>query len=76
MFLANADPLEEVLPHVYRIGPVHVSNVMIMALIAALLMLWIFPRLFNRPDGGVPTGAKNFFESILEFLRIESSGPR
>ncbi len=38
-------------------------------------MLWIFPRLFDRPDGSVPTGAKNFFESILEFLRIEVFRP-
>lgn len=76
MFVAIADPLEEVLPHTFfSIGPLHVTNQMIMALIAALLMLWIFPRLFNKPDSGVPTGAKNFFESILEFLRIEVFRP-
>ncbi len=75
MFLANADPLEEVLPHTFHFGPLHVTNQMIMALVAALLMLWLFTRLFGKPDPGVPTGAKNFFESILEFLRIEVFRP-
>src|ERR1700723_2260572 len=76
MFLATMDPIEEVVPHdLLRLGPLHINNVMVMATIAALLMLWIFPRLFSRADGGVPTGAKNFFESILEFLRIEVFRP-
>ena len=76
MFLANEDPINEVLPHeLFRIGSVHVTNIWIMALVAAVLMLWIFPSLFPRPDGGVPTGAKNLFESILEFLRIEVFRP-
>lgn len=76
MFLANVDPIEEVVPHeLLRLGPLHFTNVMFMSLVAALLMLWIFPRLFNRPDPGVPTGAKNFFESILEYLRIEVFRP-
>ena len=76
LFLAMADPLEEVLPHTFfSIGPFHVTNTVIMATIAALLMLFIFPRLFNRPDSGVPTGSKNFFESILEYLRLEVFRP-
>jgi F0F1-type ATP synthase membrane subunit a len=73
---AMADPLEEVLPHTYfHVGRFGFTNHMMMALIAALLMLLIFPRLFNRPDSGVPTGSKNFFESILEFLRLEVFRP-
>ena len=76
LFLAMADPLEEVLPHtLIRLGPLHITNHMLMALIAALLMLIIFPRLFARSESGPPTGAKNFFESILEFLRLEVFRP-
>ncbi|HWE02371.1 MAG TPA: F0F1 ATP synthase subunit A [Tepidisphaeraceae bacterium] len=74
--LLALDPLEHVLPHtLLRLGSLHLTNHMLMALVAALLMLWIFPRLFNRPQIEAPTGAKNFFEAILEFLRIEVFRP-
>jgi F0F1-type ATP synthase membrane subunit a len=76
MFLGVADPLDEVLPHtLFSIGPLHVNNPMVMALVAGLLMAWIFPRLFDRVDSQPPTGAKNLFESILEFLRLEVFRP-
>ena len=76
LILAIGDPLEEVLPHTFfRIGPLHVTNQMVMALIAALLMLLIFPKMFAKPDGSPPKGAKNLFESILEFLRLEVFRP-
>jgi F0F1-type ATP synthase membrane subunit a len=75
-FLAASDPLDEVLPHtLFRIGPLHVNNPMLMALVAGLLMAWIFPKLFNRVDSRAPTGARNLFESILEFLRLEVFRP-
>lgn len=74
--LLAMDPLQEVLPHVLvHVGPLHLNNQMLMALVAAVLMLLIFPRLFNGPDSGVPTGSKNFFESILEFFRVEVFRP-
>jgi F0F1-type ATP synthase membrane subunit a len=74
--LAAADPLEHVLPYpVFGDHLTWFTNHSLMALVAALLMLLIFPRMFNRPDGSAPTGAKNFFESILEFLRIEVIRP-
>jgi F0F1-type ATP synthase membrane subunit a len=78
---SGGDPLEEVLPHVYfRLGhlfgqPLYITNHMIMAMVAAILMLLIFPKLFKTSDAEAPTGAKNFFESILEFLRIEVFRP-
>jgi F0F1-type ATP synthase membrane subunit a len=76
LLLAAGDPLDDVLPHTYfHIGPLGVTNHMLMALIAALLMLWIFPKLFKTADSSAPTGAKNFFESILEFLRVEVFRP-
>jgi F0F1-type ATP synthase membrane subunit a len=65
-----------VLPHdVLRIGGVPVTNQMIMALVAAVLMLLIFPALFRRADPAAPRGTKNFFEAILEFLRVEVFRP-
>jgi F0F1-type ATP synthase membrane subunit a len=76
MLLASPDPLEEVLPHTYfHIGPFGLTNQMVMALFVALLMILIFPRLFAKPETNAPTGAKNLFESILEFLRIEVFRP-
>jgi F0F1-type ATP synthase membrane subunit a len=76
MLLAMADPLEEVLPHTYfKLGPLALTNQMLMALFVALAMILIFPRLFPKPDSSAPTGAKNLFESILEFLRIEVFRP-
>ena len=55
--------------------PLYITNHMIMAMVAAILMLLIFPKLFKTADAEAPTGAKNFFESILEFLRIEVFRP-
>ena len=78
IFLA-ADPLQHVLPHyLFSIGPVKVTNQMFMALVAAVLMLILFPTLFRRADTSkveAPRGARNFFESILEFLRVEVFRP-
>lgn len=71
-----AGPLEHVLPHVvFEIGPLKVTNQMVMALVAAVLMLLIFPPLFRRTYDGAPSGARNLFESILEFLRVEVFRP-
>jgi F0F1-type ATP synthase membrane subunit a len=89
--LAEMNPMEDVLPHVYhRYGtfhfpglgpippfdqPIILTNHMIMAMVASILMLIIFPTLFSKVDAEAPTGAKNFFESILEFLRVEVFRP-
>lgn len=76
LILAAADPMEEVLPHdLFRIGGLHVTNQMIMVVIAAILMLLIFPKLFRQANPDAPSGARNFFESILEFLRVEVFRP-
>ena len=74
--LAAADPLEHVLPHhLFNLGPFEVTNQMLMAVVAAVLMVLLFPVLFNRPAETAPRGARNFFESILEFLRVEVFRP-
>src|ERR1700733_8825914 len=77
--LLAADPLEEVLRHPLgiNIGPFHLTNQMLMAVVAAVLMLITFPILFSKSKtrGDAPHGAQNFFESILEFLRVEVFRP-
>src|SRR5215475_1094367 len=74
--LLAADPISHVLPHhLFWLGPIDVSNQMFMAVIAAILMLLIFPAMFRTAQSDAPTGAKNFFESILEFLRVEVFRP-
>ena len=75
-FLASSDPTSHILPHdLFKIGGFWVTNQMLMALIAAILMVIIFPILFRRSQDDVPSGARNFFESILEFLRVEVIRP-
>jgi F0F1-type ATP synthase membrane subunit a len=75
-FILAADPLEHVLPHpIFGDHLTWFTNQGLMALIAGGLMLLIFPSLFSRPDSSAPTGARNFFESILEFLRLEVFRP-
>jgi F0F1-type ATP synthase membrane subunit a len=82
--IAEMNPLEHVLPHWLhlRVGPFELTNQMLMAAVAAVLMLLIFPVLFRRryaePSPGqpvAPRGSTNFFESILEFLRVEVFRP-
>src|SRR3954447_2044526 len=76
MLLAAADPLQHVLPHyLFSIGGIKVNNQMFMAVVAAVLMLLIFPVLFSKAQSDAPTGARNFFESILEYLRLEVFRP-
>src|SRR3954470_2579896 len=75
-FLASSDPIEHVLPHpLWHGAPIWLNNQLLMAIVAAGLMLLIFPRLFNRPWTDAPAGPRNFFESILEFLRVEVFRP-
>jgi F0F1-type ATP synthase membrane subunit a len=76
MIILAADPLEHVLPHpIFGHHLMWFTNQSVMALVSALLMLLIFPKLFPKPDSSAPSGTKNFFEAILEFLRIEVFRP-
>jgi F0F1-type ATP synthase membrane subunit a len=77
-FVAAGDPLDHVLPHSLHVHlPLFgdLTNQMLMALVAAVLMLVIFPVLFRRAAADAPRGARNLFESILEFLRVEVFRP-
>ncbi len=70
------DPLEHVVSHpMFGEHLTWFTNQSFMALVVGALMLLIFPALFPRPDSSAPTGARNFFESILEFLRVEVFRP-
>src|SRR5690349_5987893 len=77
LILAAADPIDHVLTHKlgWRIGPFDVTNQMFMAVVAAVLMLLVFPALFARARPEAPSGSRNFFEAILEFLRVEVFRP-
>jgi len=76
-FLAAADPTSHVAPHdLFHIGSWFAfTNQMLMALLAGLLMIWIFPKLFDKARSEAPAGPRNFFESILEYLRVEVFHP-
>jgi F0F1-type ATP synthase membrane subunit a len=73
---AVANPLEHVVAtDLFRIFGITVTNQMLMALVAGVLMVLIFPSVFRGADAKPPTGTRNFLESILEFLRIEVFRP-
>ena len=74
--LAAADPMQEVLPqHLFWLGPLEFTNQMLMVVVAAVLMLCVFPALFSYANNSAPTGSRNFFESVMEYLRIEVFRP-
>jgi F0F1-type ATP synthase membrane subunit a len=72
LILAAADMMTHVTAH--DLAP-HFTNQMLMALVVAGLMLWLFPRLFKDASSDAPTGARNLFESIIEYLRVEVFRP-
>ena len=68
--------MEHVLPHpLFGDHLTWFTNQSLMVLIVGAIMLVIFPRMFAKPDSSAPKGAKNFFESILEYLRLEVFRP-
>src|SRR3989442_389764 len=75
--LASHDPIDHVRRHhVFTLGPFDVTNQMVMAVVAGVLMAFTFVWLFNREDLDTPpSGLRNFFESIMEFLRVEVIRP-
>lgn len=89
--LAASDPMDHVKPIYWKVmdlpensvwaqifgGPgLYISNATIMSLVVAGLMLALFPYLAAKARRNpVPTGAHNFFEAILSFLRTEVFRP-
>ena len=77
--LASDNPLSHVVQHElfrFHLGSweIIVSNHMLMALVATVLMLIIFP-LVARQKSMVPRGLRNFVESICAFIREEVARP-
>lgn len=76
--LAASSPLDHVVPQgivpIDSLG-IWLTNHMVMSLVAAVLMLLLFPAIFARPRSEAPSGVRNFFESILQFLRNEVFQP-
>jgi F-type H+-transporting ATPase subunit a len=73
LLLASDNPLEHVLPHEVGLGPTLINH-LVMLLIAALLMLLIFP-LAARSKARVPRGFRNLVEAVLQFLREQVARP-
>src|SRR5688572_17150371 len=78
--VAASSPLEHVVDHPIiqtTSGWYILTNHMIMMLIAAALMLIIFPLITRRYRSGelVPTGTRNFFEAILLYVRNDIAKP-
>ena len=74
-FLASSDPMDHVLPHVVgRFGSVSIPNQLLMLVVAAVLMLLVFP-VAARAQGVVPRGMRNLVESVLQYLRENVARP-
>lgn len=86
--LASANPLEHVVQHPYvgGGGPWYTvstifSNHVAMQILAAVLLILLIPRFVRLRATGdavsdlTPTGARNFFEAICNYLRNEVARP-
>ncbi len=73
--IAAADPMEHVLPHkLFDLGPLAFTNHMLMLVVSGVLMLLVFPAI-ARGYPLVPTGTRNLFEAIMQFIRTEVAYP-
>lgn len=71
----GADPLLHVLPHeITKFGEFSFTNHILMMLVAAILLLIAVP-LLARNKSLVPTGFRNFFEVLLQYIREEVARP-
>jgi F-type H+-transporting ATPase subunit a len=75
LFLAADDPLTHVTPHrLFEVGGISVTNTLVMLLAAGVLMLIVFP-IAARSRDRVPSGLRNFVESVMQFLREQVARP-
>ena len=74
--LASANPLDHVVQHSYEftIFGIQPSNHTLMVIVAAMVMLAVF-YFVGKQQSIIPTGLKNFFESICVFLREDLARP-
>jgi F-type H+-transporting ATPase subunit a len=73
---AGDDPLEHILPHAlpWHVGPVTLTNHLVMLGVAGILMLLLFP-LAARSRSRVPSGLRNLVESVLQYIREQVARP-
>ena len=79
ILLAASDPLDHVVQHKIFSIPFgsynfEITNHILMMIVAAIIMLLIFPRIAAQKSI-VPTGFRNFIESICVYLREEMARP-
>lgn len=75
LLASEGGPLSHVLPHeVFRVGGHGIANHLVMLVISAALMLVAFSWL-ARSKALVPTGPRNFFESVLQYVREDVARP-
>src|SRR5262249_8764900 len=74
--LAARDPLDHIPPLAlaWKVGPVTLTNHLLMLGVAGILMLILFP-IVARAKGTIPTGLRNLVESVLQFIRNEVARP-
>jgi F-type H+-transporting ATPase subunit a len=70
-----ADAIEHILPHhLWNVGGFDVTNHVLMLVLAAVLMLVIFPLVASSKHR-VPRGFRNLVESVLVYLREQVARP-
>ena len=69
--LAASDPMSHVVPHTIVN---EITNHMVMLILAAVLLL-IFIPMAARQKSLVPTGFRNFLETLLQFIREDVARP-
>jgi F-type H+-transporting ATPase subunit a len=77
-FLASGNPVEHVqgIKLGWHIGPFEMTNQMVMAAVAGVMMIFLLPVLFPKANSDAPKGRlRNFFEAIYEWLRNEAFRP-
>jgi F-type H+-transporting ATPase subunit a len=75
LLAAGDDPMSHVLPHpLFEVGGYGVTNHLVMLVVAAVLLMLVLP-IAAAAKGVVPTGFRNFVESILQFLREDVVRP-
>ena len=75
LLASEGDALSHVLPHeVFRVGGHGIANHLVMLVVSAALMLFVFSWV-ARSKELVPRGPRNFFESILQYIREDIARP-
>ncbi len=73
--LASGDPLSHVLPHkIAEFSGYTITNHLVMLVASAVLLMIVVP-IAARKSGLVPSGLRNLFEAVMQYLREEVARP-